>query len=721
MNVFKRTLGGGAVLAALALSLTTVTAPVAAAPAAPLPHFVQVETSYYFSAALTADGDVYTWGNGYDGQLGLGAGHVGAAYPTRVDFPGLPTGDRIVELALGGEHVLARAESGELWAWGDSAYGQLGIAGITLDAWTPEPIGMGGHLAAGEEVVAIAAGSSHSLAVTDAGRVFGWGDNTWGQAVYTSTAPTIETPQLFAAVGSIFAAAGVRPTLLAASGASSYAAGADGSAFAWGYNGNGRLGIGTASFGPGVGSINLGPAPRADVIALDAGYAHGIAALADGSVWAWGDLETQANTPVRVTGIPATSPVAAVAAGDDVSYVLLADGRLYSWGGNGPNGEGALGIGASGDVRAGAPTEVTSWPAVRGGARITDIAAGNYYTAGAVSETGGVYMWGDYWARGDGAWDAATSPVNISLGSVPAGTVSYESMPPLLGETATAVADGWPSNATLSYRWDIGGVHAVTAPSYQPTIGEGLPLTVTVTATAENWSPTTITSDGGILGTRPVIGTIALPDAEAGQSYLELLWVTGSTPIVVELVEGELPDGIGLTSYGLFAGRTEVAGEYSFRVAASSDYGTTYADYTIVVNPGPTYGIDLSASATTVPQGGSITFSVRGRDAYGNPTGDLTDDVTLTSDVTTDVIVGETVTFPHASPHTLTAEYDQMIAQLVIEVVPAASGGGGAGPTADDAIASTGADDGLALVAVAAVAVLGLGVALVIRRRSLRG
>jgi len=713
MNVFKRASSAAAVLAVLALSLGAANS-ASAAPGPALPRFVQVETSFYSSAALTEDGSVYTWGYGYNGQLGLGDGRDEAMTPELVTFPGKPADDPVLEIALGGEHVLARTESGELWVWGANGSGQLGI-GTTVDLWVPAPLGMSDYLPTDETITAVAGGARHSLALTDAGRVFGWGANEWGQAVYTSGVQTITTPQLYAGIGQLFADNDAVPTAITASGASSYVASDGGWGYSWGYNGNGRLGLGTSAPFFDIGYLQFGGnffGPS--IVDFDAGYAHGIAALADGSVWTWGDLgAVEEPSPVLVAGLPGNSPVVAVAAGDGVSYALTEDGRVFAWGDNGPNAEGALGLGIGWTDQVDTPTEILDWPEVRDDARIIDIAAGTNYTAGAISETGGVYMWGDTWARGDGATEVATSPVNIDLGALPAGSAAFEPTPPALDDTVFAVADGWPSNAALSYRWELDGSPVESYDSYSLDGGEGLALTLTVIGSAENWSPSEVTSAPAIVGVRPWFTWPLLPDAEAGAPYSVALPLATNDPATFMLTDGELPPGIDLDSDGTVAGTTTEAGEFTFEVAATTIYGTAQGEFTLVVTPGATTALEVSVSATQVPQGGSLTFQVQGIDDFDNPTGDLTDDVVVTSDVLTDTVVGNTVTFPHASPHTLTVSYGQLSAQVVIEVVPQAVGGGAG-------MAATGVDDGVALTAALGAAALAIGFASVLYRRARR-
>lgn len=116
--------------------------------------------------------------------------------------------------------------------------------------------------------------------------------------------------------------------------------------------------------------------------------------------------------------------------------------------------------------------------------------------------------------------------------------------------------------------------------------------------------------------------------------------------------------------------------------------------------------IELTLSATSVDQGGSVTASVTGTDAWGNPLGDLTDLATLTSDHASDVIgPGPVIRFPTASPHVITAIIGTVTHSVAVTVVPAATG----------ALAQSGADVADAGAAMATLLLLG-GALLAMRR-----
>ena len=84
-----------------------------------------------------------------------------------------------------------RLASAAVWTWGAGRRGQLG-QGDTLDRNNPCPVLLSGNET---QLVKLRAGAQHMLAVTDTGQVWGWGDNTVGQAVFTDIGCMVTVPQ----------------------------------------------------------------------------------------------------------------------------------------------------------------------------------------------------------------------------------------------------------------------------------------------------------------------------------------------------------------------------------------------------------------------------------------------------------------------------------------------------------------------------------------------
>ncbi|MFC5703293.1 Ig-like domain-containing protein [Cohnella faecalis] len=161
---------------------------------------------------------------------------------------------------------------------------------------------------------------------------------------------------------------------------------ADGTVWAWGYNGEGQLGNGTTT-------DSLTPTQvsgLSDITAIAAGDTHGLALKSDGTVWAWGDnvygvagyLDQDSNAyitiPVQVSNL---SDVKSISAGSLYSLALKADGTVWAWG---YNNAGQLGNGS--DSR-----EFTQVSTIN---NVVAIAAGLNHNL-AVKNDGTVWAWGD--------------------------------------------------------------------------------------------------------------------------------------------------------------------------------------------------------------------------------------------------------------------------------------------------------------------------------------
>lgn len=201
---------------------------------------------------------------------------------------------------------------------------------------------------------------------------------------------------------------------------------ADGTIWAWGYNGNGRLGGGT------VGAYVTTPAQVAGlstVIGVGAGGYHTVAAKQDGSVWAWGynangelgdGTTTQKTTPVQVSGL---TNVIEVVAGDAHTLALKSDGTVWAWG---YNFFGQLGAGPF-DF-----TDRTTPVQVMGLTNVVAIAAGGKGSM-ALKSDGTVWVWGDYknwlyssmtpaqWSATGGASGPYQVPGLVDVASIAAG------------------------------------------------------------------------------------------------------------------------------------------------------------------------------------------------------------------------------------------------------------------------------------------------------------
>nr|XP_033501997.1 probable E3 ubiquitin-protein ligase HERC1 isoform X9 [Epinephelus lanceolatus] len=126
---------------------------------------VCVSAGYRHSAAVTNDGELYTWGEGDFGRLGH-SDSQSRNVPTLVkDVSG------VGQVACGSSHTIAVAQDGRtVWSFGGGDNGKLGH-GDTNRVYRPKVI----EALHGFIIRKVCAGSQSSLALTSAGQVFAWG------------------------------------------------------------------------------------------------------------------------------------------------------------------------------------------------------------------------------------------------------------------------------------------------------------------------------------------------------------------------------------------------------------------------------------------------------------------------------------------------------------------------------------------------------------------
>ena len=125
----------------------------------------------YFSLFLTTKGEVYACG------LGSNLGNpkdTNCSVGERVERL---VGSNIMNIAAGSSHSLALTSSGELYAWGSNHHGECGVHDVD-HCQTPVLVKLPTHIG---KIIGIACGGSHSLAWTDRGILLGTGSNKYGQ------------------------------------------------------------------------------------------------------------------------------------------------------------------------------------------------------------------------------------------------------------------------------------------------------------------------------------------------------------------------------------------------------------------------------------------------------------------------------------------------------------------------------------------------------------
>jgi alpha-tubulin suppressor-like RCC1 family protein len=297
-------------------------------------------TSVIHSVSIHADGTLWTWGGNFDGQLGDGS-TAAHAQPVQVLLPNTtatdPANARWAQVAAGAGHTLALTTDGQLYAWGANSEGQLGLKSFTRQL-QPTLVPLPAE-AAGTRWAQVAAGTSHTLALTADGRLYSWGHNVFGQL---GDGTIFTRPQAAAAV--VLPAGAGAITRIVAGNAHSLALTADGKLFGWGLNTEGQLGDGSTMQHPRPVAVAL---PRRSTATgwaqVAAGASHTLALTTDGQLYGWGcnkagqlaRLNGTSFSQAVAIGLPAKAQAgtwARIAAGPAHSLAIMADGRRYTWG-----------------------------------------------------------------------------------------------------------------------------------------------------------------------------------------------------------------------------------------------------------------------------------------------------------------------------------------------------------------------------------------------------
>ncbi|MGA2879878.1 MAG: choice-of-anchor D domain-containing protein [Bryobacteraceae bacterium] len=495
---------------------------------------------YYLDDVVVTDTDALgpaenlrVWGDNAYGELGNGV-NVNSNLPVQVG-----TLADVVAMAGGFYHSLALKSTGTVWSWGDNQSGELGNGSNTNNNVPAQVGGLAG-------IVAIAGGGSHSLALKSDGTVWAWGSNQSGELGNGNNTNSNVPVQVTGLTGVVAIAGGGYPYGFG----TSLALKSDGTVWAWGDNQYGELGNGSNANS----NVPVQVSGLTGVVAIAGGSYHSLALKSDGMVWVWGDNQygelgngsnTDSNVPVQVNGL---TGVVAIAGGLYHSLALKSGGTVWSWG---YNVDGELGSGSN--ANSNVPVQVS------GLAGVAAIASGGD-TSLALKSDATVWSWGSNLEGelGNGSNVNSNAPVQVNgFSGVVAIAVGFYHVLAALGGSLPILT---VQPASLSFA--ANGQQTITL-----TNGGTAPLTIgkitILGVTAGDFSTSGTCSGASLAPTASCTVTVTLAATASGARSAALMLVANApgSPLLLPLSgTGAVQSGSGAPSVTTVVSASEFGG-----------------------------------------------------------------------------------------------------------------------------------------------------------------
>jgi len=307
---------------------------------APLPLFASMSTGSRHSCAVTKDGKVYCWGNNTQGELGdTTTDQRLQAVPVKLSGGTLLTG--VTSISAGDDHTCALTKAGPVYCWGDNTFGQFGN-GQKENQYEHATLAFGTLTA----VSAISAGNDYTCALTKTGFVYCMGLNSAGQLGNDDIGQDATAPvQVFALSAELVLLNGV--TAISAGFSHACALTKVKTVYCWGNNITSQLGIRTTGSAYGyalLAKLESADTPLSNITSLAAGGSHTCASTSTGT-YCWGrneygeigdDSLTERNGAVVVKQMGGNNlgSMTKFGLGTNYSCAVAKTGGVFCWGRN---------------------------------------------------------------------------------------------------------------------------------------------------------------------------------------------------------------------------------------------------------------------------------------------------------------------------------------------------------------------------------------------------
>ncbi len=283
---------------------------------APLNDIKHVAAGGFTSYAVTRlNGYVWAWGMQNNAlanpAINPGQGLFNSAIPTAITYQNSSYLDNVIQVAPGFLHTIALLNNGRVVSWGRNQFGQLGIGNATYQQTNEYPQTVLRAINTPlENIIAISAGENHNLAIDSDGRLWTWGSNSLGQLGINqnpATVPIVTYATLVNLTNIVSISCGQDFSCALQDNGSTQ------TIYTWGNDIVGQLGKGASTgytFSVLPSPVTFNPTVN-DFSYLEAGDAHVLAMTKSGKIYGWGlasyyILARSINSPLfaQINGFP---------------------------------------------------------------------------------------------------------------------------------------------------------------------------------------------------------------------------------------------------------------------------------------------------------------------------------------------------------------------------------------------------------------------------------